>query len=743
MGVAESREFGWGHRPGVGGVVSAALVMSLCWSGWLYAYDYRVPIRVQDENDLEELFIVGDLTDEERDQLLDIYRSPLDLNTATRDELYLLPVLTYDLVDAIIAYREQTPFSRSNDVVLVEGIDAAMYREFRAFVTVSRYSKKKKAAKELRGTVRLRAADEVGDSGERLPEAYLRAEARHISGWSGGALVLVRNSLDGLEYKEGVPGREIWSFDRDGNPKWEDETKTVPLLADQDDFQRYLLADGTGLRSAWPKVYAQYKTSRLSILAGSYTVGFGQRLVIDNTGRLNPHGFQPDLQATESWDGYSLTKRFFGLASAVRGQALGPFSLDATGFFSWWRHDSYQYHVSHDLGEFEEDRYETYKVLTPYTNSRVPGGRYYRSLSYQTLPEAWSELLGGANVTLQLFEGLRWGVTGYGSQTGFHLGDDSTVFARSSRYPQRDVFGAVGSDLSWRRGSFQAWGEVAVMDSSGVAGIVRGQYEVKEVTAELSYRHYGRDFDNPHSRGLNQPDQWYGSRDRGEEGIRGLVRYKPVRAVQLRLETDVWRSWEEESVDGELKLIAPWRMENYAKVDWRPTGWLQVGAFGQRTDRDLDAGGRDEIYYGGSESNRARGEKYSIGGNGSVELPFSSSLWLYYKASLYDAALEEGEFQRDHYGTVRFSTRPVRWLTLILRGKYLKGELASADDVSREHYLEGYVQLAVDVWRGLVGSGEPLELSMRGVLVHHLSKDGEGEERPDEWFWRVGADYRF
>lgn len=688
-------------------------------SGSLFAYDYRVPIRVQDENDLEELFLSGDLTEEERDQLLELYRSPLDINSASRDELYLLPGLTYDLVDRIIAYRETKPFFKVNDLVLVEGIDASMVRELRAFASAHRPKAKGPAKSPWHGTMRLRVVDEVGDKDELLPEGYFRGEVRHKSGWAGGAVLLLQNKLDGLEYRDVAQGdmpATVWAFDPNGNPKTEDgglspsETKTL---------DRFLYSEGRTPLPAWPKVYASYKGDRVNALVGSYRIGFGQRLVLDNTGRLNPHGFEPDLQIYEEWDDLTLTKGFFGAAVTGKNIFLGPLEVDATGFFSWWKYDSYQYDVKHDTGEPGENQYESYKVVEPYKSM------YYKELYYQTLPEAYSELLGGANVSVKLMPGLRWGFTGYASTVDFQLGDSDTVFARASPFPTRKTFGAAGTDVAWQLGPWQAWGEAAWVDSGGVGAVAKGMYDFKPVTVELLYRYYGRDFDNPHSRGYNMPDEWLGDRDRGENGFRGSVRYRATKSIWLRADADIWRAAQDkENAYGVMVAEDPWRMEEFVRIDWRATSWLQLGAFAQFNDRDLEASGRDEVY-------SASGEKWSFGASSSLDFQKFTTLWLYYKMSMYDAGLEDGSFQKDHYVTAKLSTRVWEWLRLQGRVKYLKGELESMQGVSREHYLEGYAQVGVVPVRRLL-------ISLKGLVREHYDSAKE-----TEWFWRLGADWSF
>src|SRR5678815_5591740 len=71
------------------------------------ATPYETFIDVDDQSDLEDLLAAGDLTQDTFDELLDLLQNGVDLNTADRATLYALPNLTYQDVDAIIAFRDK------------------------------------------------------------------------------------------------------------------------------------------------------------------------------------------------------------------------------------------------------------------------------------------------------------------------------------------------------------------------------------------------------------------------------------------------------------------------------------------------------------------------------------------------------------------------------------------------------------------------------------------------------------
>src|SRR3990167_7549685 len=67
---------------------------------------YENLVNVDGEDDLLELQQRGDISDETAETLLELIGEGVDLNSATREELYDLPGLTYADVDAVLEYRK-------------------------------------------------------------------------------------------------------------------------------------------------------------------------------------------------------------------------------------------------------------------------------------------------------------------------------------------------------------------------------------------------------------------------------------------------------------------------------------------------------------------------------------------------------------------------------------------------------------------------------------------------------------
>lgn len=75
-------------------------------------------------------------TEEESGEDADVF--PIDLNTATKEELMLLPNIGEVRAEAIVAYREEHgPFQYVEDLVEVKGIGEGILEDLMDYVTIS------------------------------------------------------------------------------------------------------------------------------------------------------------------------------------------------------------------------------------------------------------------------------------------------------------------------------------------------------------------------------------------------------------------------------------------------------------------------------------------------------------------------------------------------------------------------------------------------------------------------------
>ncbi len=529
-----------------------------------HAYLYPIPLDdVETEEDIYEIYYEGNLTEEETERLVSLVQSPVDLNTAQREDLYDLPGLTWDMVDAIVAYREEHGrFKSYRDLALVPGIPPQAIDEIGMFSVARRAPEAR-----VKSTVELKLgydpdATPDEDSEDRLapedtsfPSAYIKAESSYGRYGTMGLLVTMGQELEELEYEEELPvfyGYTTSSHD-------DSDIKTT---------KSGYLTDGISTNYDLAKVYYHTKRDRYtktSFIIGSYRVGFGLGLVFDNTSREFPDGWRADREITRSEQltqtspiRYRDKPGMFGVAASLHRLEIGNHWISAHFFGSMVDRNSY-HDLINDVYPFDPDdidsksRYADAKSLyicvrdpdsgdCEYSVDPATGKKNYK-VGTATILDAFREKTLGANLSFHLDPETSVGVTAYGSTVEMLLKSQHGLrFAPSSRYPSdRTTFGAFGANLFWGRGGFSLKTEYARTDSGGNAVWLRTFYEAGTFEAEVGLRSYDEGYDNPWTSPYAEPDTYEGNRARDEKGINYRLGYKPMEQLTLRLSGDVWR----------------------------------------------------------------------------------------------------------------------------------------------------------------------------------------------------------
>jgi len=588
----------------------------------LLAFDYGATILVRSDSDIHELYYVGEIDEELRDQLLDLLDDPIDLNAASREDLYLLPDITYAQADAIIVRREQEPYVAARQLRDLVGRNT--WNQVRTFVAVI---KSPASSENVKGSVNLRYTDQLADL--RAPVVYVKSRQRYHGWLQAGLIVAEQSDLYGVEYGETgitVEGRRPAVM-----------LERIHLSMDRADWR---------------------------VIVGHYKIGFGQRLTFDVTDKLRPHGFADDLKIYkdyENYDSYTVPKRMLGAAASTRRQ-LGERGaiLDLTVFASCNHHDMYQNDFSpsevqvDDASEIEE------------VGDSV------------TFPWLYREDLLGLNASLFWSERTHLGITAWGG----HLDKRYDFVFTSYPLPNRDFYGAAGIDGALGAGAADLYAEAAVTDTGGFGARVEGVLVVWLLETGLAFRYYGVGFDNPKARGKSEPDEYGlgedearydedrtgGWRDRDELGPQLDLIIEAFAWLRIRAKGDIWYQPSEEVTDAYVE----------GRLDVDPLPWAGIDLVAYLRDKDISQQGRALAYDTGNESIQA-GLKSAFGAGLRLQPWEPAILQVFAKDIAYDHSSYPEALAHDRYGWVKLIVDVGEQLELTARVKRYQERVDTPD----------------------------------------------------------------
>ncbi|PTL80068.1 hypothetical protein DAT35_31085 [Vitiosangium sp. GDMCC 1.1324] len=607
------------------------------------AEPYAVELVIEDEADLRALYEEGVLPEEDFETLRELLRTGVDPGTATREALYALPGLTWAQVDALLAYREQVEGSFAPEDLVGAGVlTAEQLQRLRPFLAGEERGKG-----VVSGRVRLSTAYGAADA--LVPPVLLQARIDGPLGFQGGGVVsLTRRRLGPVRY---------------------------------DSRRRALVAGLPSAALQLPKLHVGWEGEHVSVLVGTYRLGFGQRLTLDTTGRPAPEGFMPDdgfrapsgserrcmLTGTgactsEREQGrvtpdFGWTEGFRGVVGTVHGQAEGVV-LSFTGF------GSYQ---SRDLSQYELLDTKTGKaldVLAVLPGMQVPGAARFVS---RTLPDVFHELAGGGHASVGFSPRARVGLTGWGAWPVWAVEGVSLDFQEHSRYPEGGSYGAVGVEAAWGSGPVDLFFEGA-HSGSGFGAVQRTVLGDSRRELELTLRYYGRDFTNPYSRAVSGPDESEGLRASNELGARLRYLHRTEDgAWRLVGRMDVWTQPPGGEAPGAVHLGASARVDYVGVPELQPSVWVE------HRNKDLGQNGPGLCFSGDTE---CAGEQYRVAGRVRFEATESLSLAVQYQHTLVGTRQRSETFQQDGRAQLELLFRPLPSLRLHGRASWQDEDLS-------------------------------------------------------------------
>lgn len=704
------------------------LIATLCTSLVLaagsqvaHSNQYEVFVDINTEEDLYDLQVAGVIDDVTFETLVELIQRGVDLNTASRKILYTLPNLTYAEVDAILAYRDEVGRITNPATLVAQGIlRADKLAAIAAFLIVGDGPKNELPAS---GKVRFQTSYSIEDTG--VPASALQVRAQGLRNVSVGMVALnTRLQVGEVRY---------------------------------DPVRQALTAEAPSDQVRLRKLFVRWEGENASAIAGTYRIGFGQRLTFDNTDQTDPDGFNGDSDVFRSTNltrdckesqgelgaapcpasaGYTYVTPDFrsrdgltGVAASLRNIDLGDGSLEVHGFASYQPRSIYQYEL-YNPAVCEDPRSEDASCSAPdvyRTNSDplAPSSEF----SFQTLPNMYAEKIVGANVTYVLDRRAHVGVTGYGAQIDWLTEGLELDFQEWSSLPYGGDFGAIGVNAAKGIGNTDILAEVSrsfdgMPGGGGLGALARAITAWDKNEVETSVRYYDQNFANPHARPIAAADEFDGLRARDEIG--GRVQYTGQFDKRFRLRTrlDYWHS-PSESIN---------EVQAFVRGDVELSDQFQWGLWTQYQDKDLARSGRDQCYIGDDPDEIGPNGPVSCAGQrmqvtGRLRYSHSKTTWfdLQYQHELQDDGRYSEKYRQDLALVAIATTKPHPRFRVRARSRFLY------EDISDNEYLEQSWWSYADVTYRLRKRDQ---LKFRYDLLLHLDdRTGTQTRSPNPEHW--------
>ncbi len=711
------------------------LTLSLV-AGPAHAAIYENAIDIDGEEDIFELEQRGDISEETSQTLVEILREGVDLNAASREQLYDLPGITYADVDAILEYRKAK--GRIDDPAELVGAGALTPEQL---VQIAPFLRIDAARPILPVSGKVHAATRFTTTDNVPPPALLSGRIKAPLNLSAGFMMFTTR--------------------RRAAPPTYDPTSDA------------LASEGFLYTPHLPRIWAQWRPGNARLVAGTFTIGFGERLTLDNTRRVTPRGIYlvDDYRRTiplsqtcklsgqgllddptsgcDQTDGknlyitpdYTWRESFRGIAGSIEDLKLGSeASMSLYGFASYQQRAIYQYEL-YDRRYCEDPR-EDGNAQCKAPNVYLNGGE--SRLVFSTLRNAFDELTGGGHVTIKPSYRFTLGVTGYAAMPFFRQTPLQLDFQEYSRYPSGGAFGAIGVDAHTSVKAFNFFfeathnfdGRVGTTGAGGYGAEQRTTFSPKGHEFELSLRFYDTGFGTPYARPIASPDILEGQRARNEAGARFRWAATWSKDWQTRLSANFW--------------VNPWADPNGApagvpnlyilgRVDF--TGWkfFQPGIWVDMRNRNVPSSvhgtcASGTIILTEGQPFTCSGDLYKIAAR--LEI---SPLRRLVQATLQstftwkDDIRYKDRFRNDLQLWAEVRTRPVDFLQFRVRARYLN------QDIEDPTYLEE------NIWTFLEGTvfiTKGTQLSLRYDLFFWLDQRSSTPNRVPNPENRFQLDFR-
>ncbi|GAA3943297.1 helix-hairpin-helix domain-containing protein [Hymenobacter algoricola] len=445
--------------------------------------------------------------------LLQYYQTPLNLNTASREELRGLLLFSEAQISSLLEHRQ-----RHGGLLSLYELQSIQGFDLRTIYRVSPFAAVQPNASGSRAPLWQRMAREDNNALFVRYERVLQGRKGYSAADSSGGRLPSRylGSPDKLMVRYRVSHARDFSFGLTA------EKDAGEPLVWSPSSRRY----GADFYSAHMLLQERGKLKTLAL--GDYQLQFGQGLLL-SSGLQVGKGAETITTIRRSSLGvraYSslLESTFFrGAAATV---ALAP-TIRATAFLSRKRIDANVQAATDSLARFDE--FSSGFLLTG----------FHRTANELADRQALRETIGGGNVTYTSRSGhLSLGLTGV--NTSF----DKPVQRQPELYNRYEFLGrenlAVGAHYSYVVRNFLLFGETARSTGGGL-GSVNGVLAslATNVDAALLYRHYDRDFHTLYGNALSE-----NTRNINESGLYAGLKVRPLARWEVSAYYDqFWFPW--------------------------------------------------------------------------------------------------------------------------------------------------------------------------------------------------------
>ena len=649
------------------------------------ATDYGLFIEIESEEDLIDLLSAQDIDESTYQSLLELFEDGIDLNTASRDEIYELPNLTYSEVDAILQYRQEA--GSITDPYSILSLNLISEQKFLAIIPFLIVYDVEVSEFPTNGVIKYRVNAVLSD--EKVPSMWLGGEISTLKYIDAGI-------IGGL-------------------------TRTHISDVRADNARDALTTQEPSVQVEPAKFYVQFKSRQFHLIAGTFSIGFGQKLVFDTTSKYNPNGMAIDkniglsselsntckesggeLDSPCSGDkryqyqapDYYWTNRLRGLGVGLKRLEIGKGWFQAYAFGSYQTHDIYQYEL------YNKDRCQNpdYDHLDDCSAPKVyltldDPLKPTTQLKSTTLRNMFNELLIGGNASYFFGHNTHLGVTGYGAAVTWLVDDINLDFQEWSSRPYGGSYGAIGLDGSWGSEYINIFFELAKSfdgqpNGGGIAGIIRTTLNLHHHEIEAALRYYDQNFANPHAHPISASDEYEGLRARDEAGAR--LKYSGmVGDLGIRGSLDFWRQFSNEI--NKIKF--------YVRGEYEVSRWLKPGVWFEFNDKDISDSNRTNCYetYSGTplegEPEYCQGEKIKVG----IQFRFTPSkkigVTLKYQHGWLDDSSDDfsDSFRQDQSAWFDFAFKPLDDLRLRATFRYTFDDISSNENLEKSIYASGEV----------------------------------------------------